>query len=789
MSYFILPVTVESRKILFLTLEQNFDSTNPLKNVGEDEYIVEIPEHQSRNMLSIPLEKQVQSRHEEIDDIPIKNFFIEFEYNSSEKLLTIVLDQTRLPDDSKAKKSIPIDGGFLLKADRSEKDIRLMLSTIANAAPVTSDHFFINFHLKLKDEDLLYSAPMKLCLAERKDIRLTGFDFGSEASQIHDAVFDSSENANINPVPSDLFASVKNHHPDKNKRNEEYMQHDDANLYKSIFFIKKEINWPGYVAHTTAPVPESEINTLTLHTEVAVNGFTDTWVQIPNLKLIQNNESITNDYKFIIKANGQRIPVNLTNLRFNIYASLLREMILNHMKDQQIHSDIYLRFTLLAPNIYNIGQINDTKKIIRSIIMDSANSFTKHIKGLEISSLSESDSAFLGHLVDKPVKGGDYFILIDCGKGTTDFSVLQAHPDNSKIFKPIYRNGFAGAGNLITYAFFQSAMHFLEEKGTVQSTVNFQNFLKNGLPKGSLNDIKNKLFDLAEKWKRNHADAKLQAQIETEWNAARSEDLSMENVFAKSWSLEDIMSLLKIPNHVYDWGGYIQSAINNIVNKIRISLKPVIKHMNREGRCAGVLFTGRGFKFGPLKTETLSTLQRIKGMENVSELSVKDRELKSICLKGVFTKGNVSYNDIVSTPIEISRGSLEQYTTADIKPKGAFNIIGHYLNKITNPGGSGYFYDEATNNIRILNHDFDNCQFLIGGNIYEPDWTEGATLEESFLVLSRKGFFIRAKDTDNKVFLIEVHRVNSQHKEFSEDSVKKSLFPGYYDPQLLKNTL
>ena len=148
---------------------------------------------------------------------------------------------------------------------------------------------------------------------------------------------------------------------------------------------------------------------------------------------------------------------SLTIVHKEVYTELLDEMLTSFLTNQ-ITEAIYVRFTVLVPNIYTIEEINNTKSSIRRIF-NQFNINSSYILGLEITSISESDAAFLGcNGYLNSVKGNAFYLCIDCGKGTTDFSIISSY--NSLEFVPIYRNGFAGAGNLISYAIFESIKYF-----------------------------------------------------------------------------------------------------------------------------------------------------------------------------------------------------------------------------------------------------------------------------------------------------------------------------------------
>ena len=52
---------------------------------------------------------------------------------------------------------------------------------------------------------------------------------------------------------------------------------------------------------------------------------------------------------------------------------------------------------------------------------------------------------------DVELANGEMALVIDCGKGTTDISMLMA--DDNENYSSFFRTGFAGAGNVLAYGF------------------------------------------------------------------------------------------------------------------------------------------------------------------------------------------------------------------------------------------------------------------------------------------------------------------------------------------------
>ena len=113
--------------------------------------------------------------------------------------------------------------------------------------------------------------------------------------------------------------------------------------------------------------------------------------------------------------------------------------------------------TLLVPNIYTQHDVfemlnelrNHTAKLLSSLHIKLINLY------IEYETISESDAAFMGYQQTQFIRcrlsNGEMALVIDCGKGTTDISMVLA--DDNENYSSFFRTGFAGAGNVLSYGF------------------------------------------------------------------------------------------------------------------------------------------------------------------------------------------------------------------------------------------------------------------------------------------------------------------------------------------------
>ena len=113
--------------------------------------------------------------------------------------------------------------------------------------------------------------------------------------------------------------------------------------------------------------------------------------------------------------------------------------------------------TLLVPNIYTQHDVFEMLNELRNRTGSLFSSL--HIANdklyIEYETISESDAAFMGyqqtHSSDVRLSNGEIALVIDCGKGTTDISMVLA--DDNENYSSFFRTGFAGAGNVLLYGF------------------------------------------------------------------------------------------------------------------------------------------------------------------------------------------------------------------------------------------------------------------------------------------------------------------------------------------------
>jgi hypothetical protein len=785
-SPFILPVTIESRRIVFLDLDVHPQLSATNANPGEDVFIIDMPSMNTHTLFSINKGKFIQSLLNDQDDLAIKNLHCHAQYNSTERILEFILSPAAPANPSAA---IELTTGVSLSIQSNTEQFLVELALKPGHATLTWDHLFVSFILELDQAGPKYNAVTKFYLAEKTDIKFAGLDFGSEASQMYYG--EHTYNNKMNKQPINLFSAIKDYlDVNENVEDWNYMQYEEGgNFFKSMFFANKTLRPVNnvFLGDDIYSLVDS-INIITKKANMDASFLNDK-VQVPNLKLIHGNQDYFNRINFKLAFRGNTTDQSIYSIKDSIYASLLQNMIGAFLKNK-INREIYLRFCVLVPNIYDIHEITHIKQIIRRIITELDKS--KHIKAVEITNLSESDASFLGCASNQELNAGKYYIIIDCGKGTTDFSVMQSEQENKIVFKPIYRNGIAGAGNLISFAIFQSIVHHITTMVDEGLKKNVNTYFKKMLSSGTLNANIYQLYGLIETWKKKYNSDKTKAEIEKIWREAKTGDRTLPELFVSDPLNVEVLDLLNTITHVYDWNDFVSTALTDLVNSVHKNLDPIIKYLKQKSNseCAGILLTGRAFHFSPLKNLMLDRLRTIDGMKNAVLLNEKDfldkgeNFLKEVCMQGIFEKRIRTYSDVASTPIELKIGTMDIMLRKSLKKNDLISKIFSFIKKQAGADEVEQ-YDQESNNLKVINLDLPNMQFLASGKIMHPEETENTKIKEAYLIQGRSGIHLRIKNEDNKMKVIHIKEADQTITGFQIINIKKSLFPGLLDSDLL----
>lgn len=341
-----------------------------------------------------------------------------------------------------------------VRLDYSKEQKRIILGYYKNK--VESYPFFIRVVFQL-DEKEIYAACFHFAVVASRHCHRVVIDFGSEASQIGYKNCGPQSSIIQYDILRNIMGQLKVINPYKNYQRDDFLNNEPGqqNLYRSFYAVKKRISKEErlqFPYNFTNDIEKDNIRLFITREEVAAafqSSFRDEYEIVPNLKLgIEKSlqlvcEDQTEDYS---------IREHKKELISAILLRLLRLMIAT--KPDFRNGGIIV--TLLVPNIYTQQNIFDllnelrsqTPSVLKTLDIQEGDLF------VEYETISESDAAFMGYQQtqsDIKLANGEIALVIDCGKGTTDISMVLA--DDNENYCSFFRTGFAGAGNVLSYGF------------------------------------------------------------------------------------------------------------------------------------------------------------------------------------------------------------------------------------------------------------------------------------------------------------------------------------------------
>jgi hypothetical protein len=526
----------------------------------------------------------------------------------------------------------------------------------------------VSFQLKIifihSDEEK-YSGELQFAIVRSMNCQRVVIDFGSEASQIgykncgpQSALvqYDILEN-----IISQL--NLKQKKPDR--RREDFLNHEDGQnmLYRSFYAVKKNLTKEErktFPFNFTDNPEDDEIRLFITRQEVAATEITfrDEYEIIPNLKLgieksLQLNLGThTEDYS--IRSHKKEL-ISAVLLR------LLRLMI--NTKPSFQSGGIIV--TLLVPNMYTQHDIfellnelrNQTGRLLSSLDIAAGNLF------IEYETISESDAAFMGyqqtHADEVNLSNGEIALVIDCGKGTTDISMLLA--DDNENYSSFFRTGFAGAGNVLLYGFTEDFLTLLLKAIPGSNNIRVKEFIGNQILNQNLTtDVLNfmQLMEIQKKKFNNLQTIGITGFSNLEENSFSTER-NIGNLYKdQSTLLQYAEAIMKDRNIKWDdeITGIISKSTGCIVHCIMSSIRDVITKDIKK-RIKTVMLSGRAFYFDDLKSGLEKELKNLLGSEIKVNMVPPGRVMnnKNVALHGAFS-GAYKITDFTGIPIDKKEG-------------------------------------------------------------------------------------------------------------------------------------
>ena len=510
-----------------------------------------------------------------------------------------------------------------------------------------------------------YSCKFQFAIVRSKECQRVVIDFGSEASQVGYKSCGPQSSVVQYDILENIISQLNRSDRTKNWRREDFLNHEQGQplLYRSFYALKKRITAKvreNFPFNFTSDALNDEVRLFITRQEVAATqvSFRDNYEIIPNLKLgIEKSlqlvlDNHTEDYS---------IRSHKKELVSAILLRILRLMISTKPDFQQ--GGIIV--TLLVPNIYTQHDVfellnelrNHTASLLSSLHIAAENLY------IEYETISESDAAFMGYQQTNPadvqLSNGEMALVIDCGKGTTDISMVMA--DDNENYSSFFRTGFAGAGNVLAYSFVEDFLTQVLRAIPGNNEISVKDFISRHILDQNLTvDVLN-FIQLIETQKKKYK--QLQAVSIIQFAALAEQSLSTERSIGtlykdQSMLLQYAESILKDRNIRWDEEvtGLIKKATDCIVYCIINSIKDVTTKDIKK-RIKVVMLSGRAFYFDDLRIKLEKELKSILG-ESVKINTVQPgRALnnKNIAIHGAFS-GAYKITDFTGIPIDKKEG-------------------------------------------------------------------------------------------------------------------------------------
>lgn len=311
-----------------------------------------------------------------------------------------------------------------------------------------------------------YSGELEIHCLPSDSLFNVVLDCGSEASQMIVCREGPRDN------PSMLLKGVVNHFykDDESiancveggeiaKRTLDQQEESDPRLFRSIFFEEKGAEFENEYERNQfiQSAPSCKDKHLQFVTKRTTTGSNNTKYQrLPNVKVSYLSPQVAGDYQKVY------------TIHKGIVARFMRESLLE--VSEKLGGDapapVGVWFTLLVPNVMRQEYVADLIKCLEDTANNALFLRECHLNEeslVKIRSCSESDASLLYWLNKREnvhaAAQGRKFLVIDVGRGTSDFSVVNALDRNTVV--STFRSGCIGAGNVLSYAIFENYMYWL----------------------------------------------------------------------------------------------------------------------------------------------------------------------------------------------------------------------------------------------------------------------------------------------------------------------------------------
>ena len=631
---------------------------------------------------------------------------------------------------------------------------------------------------------------LMLCVAPSADIADVVLDFGSEASQM--AIFDQNpmDIDGIQPIFEDmkeLLLSPPNLHltPLTSPSNERYVQQDirDANLFKSIFYAKTKVD-----AEAT-PIPmldavngilqeDKTLSMMTTESEAQALQQNGEYIQMPNVKI--------SGFGGVREPRVGGRPISKFRDGF-FYRSTINRFILGAFTKVDCDGQPKcVRLNVLMPNVYTHNDVQSRLKWMKKDIatmLATNEKLAGCVRCCEVIVVSESDASLLGALDllthpdnPRPLAPGKYLIM-DAGKGTLDFSIVEYR--NGEVVSR-FRSGIIGAGNAMSYAYMLGLLHDFFIENTITQQVRDEDLQQWIFSKVLLGDDDStvdtaklrRLMETVDQYKiavsNGHPDYTITATAAVSRNTRSStsfSQLDFETFISYVAQMTEGTRFKPLSKNAQK---YVDAMSLRIASDVARSLS--IAKAQEFSNIRGVFFAGRAFRDKLLKAAIFNRLKADGIVQQELEYLDEDHyafNQKNICLyiRSHLQRG-VTSNRMLSTPFARVRRKQQLEQQSKNRGGGLLGTIGRGWSRITkrapevlnafgdaftgyDTDDDAFFYDYvaamAPVNGMVYGYDLEINDteldwILIGGTYYRP--TSSGHLK---LFYSDDRIFVRAE--------------------------------------------
>lgn len=543
-----------------------------------------------------------------------------------------------------------------------------------------------------------YSAAIRVYTykEEKKEVCTAALDFGSEASQVH--FKDDEGNMNLR----EAFCRLAGYDEKADYWQGRYSDTgEQLTLYKSIYHIHTR---PGKTFLGDLPMNNEKKTFIQSLLRVDNKDYSHL-VLLPNLKLIEllNYEIHSLNVDFGSPENTDLIPSQSDSLGSReLRQNVLRQILCNFLavimynKRRTGAHNMCLRFTLLVPNVYYQSKVST---IIDGLYEDFDTLCRNHpekfgcYRGIEIQTISESDASYFGvHSTNEQAQKGAYRLIIDAGKGTTDFSLLHQTGEVLSHYESVYRSGIPASGHVLTYAFYEALRDYFEQIGKADQ---FEQIIRSAYAGERQTQHLLSFVSALEEQKMNYG--KFIEVDNEEMRSIAESVVNWTNLIGFLKWLND--SKLTIPNTTQR----VKEKVESMINLLDTSI--IQYAQDHQIQLLKVYLSGRAFRFKPFREALEKKLVERGLVASEHQIEFNDSFAKTACLTGAVAESEHTVN---RKSIMLSVPTMQENVG---QVRGLRRTFRHLLrrDRIVSANVDFDFFYEGIKKGNVTNVDIDIC--------------------------------------------------------------------------------